>query len=195
MEHKQDLRMKRTCRILSYTLFSLLTQKSYEQIRIEEICQKAFIHRTTFYHYFNNKNDLLSYAIDEVKEKIFDTLHAKHIPAEQTEEMFLQLAKIAIHFLYENRAIIEQIMHHNPTRAMIEIFTESISRSIKYLFVKNRKQFPSLTIHKDILAQFLTGGCMQMAVWWLENKTPIREEEFYENVKILMKQQTYLPLS
>lgn len=195
MEHKQDLRMKRTCRILSYTLFSLLTQKSYEQIRIEEICQKAFIHRTTFYHYFNNKNDLLSYAIDEVKEKIFDTLHAKHIPAEQTEEMFLQLAKIAIHFLYENRTIIEQIMHHNPTHPMIEIFTESISRSIKYLFVKNRKQFPSLTIHKDILAQFLTGGCIQMAVWWLENKTPISEEEFYENVKILMKQQTYLPLS
>lgn len=195
MEHKQDLRMKRTCRILSYTLFSLLTQKSYEQIRIEEICQKAFIHRTTFYHYFNNKNDLLSYAIDEVKEKIFDTLHAKHIPAEQTEKMFLQLAKIAIHFLYENRTIIEQIMYHNPTHPMIEIFTESISRSIKYLFVKNRKQFPSLTIHKDILAQFLTGGCMQIAVWWLENKTPISEEEFYENVKLLMKQQTYLPLS
>ena len=195
MEHKQDLRMKRTCRILSYTLFSLLTQKSYEQIRIEEICQKALIHRTTFYHYFNNKNDLLSYAIDEVKEKILDTLHAKHVPAEQTEEMFLQLAKIAIHFLYENRTIIEQIMHHNPTRSMIEIFTESISRSIKYLFVKNRKQFPSLIIHKDILAQFLTGGCMQMAVWWLENKTPISEEEFYKNVKNLMKQQTYLPLS
>lgn len=195
MEHKQDLRMKRTCKILSYTLFSLLTQKAYENIRIEEICQKALIHRTTFYHYFNNKNDLLSYAIDEVKEKIFDTLHAKHIPQDQTEEMFLQLAKIAIHFLYENRTMIEQMMHHNPTRPMIEIFTESISRSIKYLFVKNRKQFPSLTIHKDILAQFLTGGCMQMAVWWLESKTPINEEEFYENVKILMKQQTYLPLS
>lgn len=195
MEQKHDLRMKRTCQMLSYALFSLLTKKAYEDIRIDELCQKAYIHRTTFYHYFNNKEDLFTYAIDEVKEQIFEELQT-HVHAHSSiEEGFLKLAEITIHFLYEKKVYIEQIIKHNQTQPIMHILADNITRSIRFLFIKNRKHFSVLKIDKDVLAQFLAGGCIQIALWWLTSKTPITEKELYENVKILMMQQTYFPLN
>lgn len=56
-----DLRVIKTKRALSESLFNLLSEKLFSAITVNMICDKALVHRTTFYKHFYDKYDLLSY--------------------------------------------------------------------------------------------------------------------------------------
>ncbi|MFC7558721.1 TetR/AcrR family transcriptional regulator [Paenibacillus farraposensis] len=57
-----DLRVKRTHKLLWSALGELLLdpKKEFSSITINEICEKAMVHRTTFYKHFVDKYDLLN---------------------------------------------------------------------------------------------------------------------------------------
>lgn len=67
MEDFLDLRIIKTRQALMKACFELLQKKVYRKtnIKVNEICHKAKINLVTFYHYFNNKNDLIALLIKE----------------------------------------------------------------------------------------------------------------------------------
>ena len=58
-EYKEDLRIVRTRKLLSTALFDLLESTPYEKISVMDICEKAMVHRATFYNHFEDKEHLL----------------------------------------------------------------------------------------------------------------------------------------
>ncbi|WP_366344632.1 TetR/AcrR family transcriptional regulator [Paenibacillus amylolyticus] len=61
-EKKLDLRVARTHKLLITAFRDLLSEqgKLFSNITINEICDKAMVHRTTFYKHFEDKFALLS---------------------------------------------------------------------------------------------------------------------------------------
>lgn len=53
------LKQQRTKLDIIKTMNSMLKTTPFDQITINVICQKAFIHHSTFYRYFADKYDLL----------------------------------------------------------------------------------------------------------------------------------------
>ncbi|MCP0886098.1 TetR/AcrR family transcriptional regulator [Ligilactobacillus sp. WILCCON 0076] len=49
---------------LANSFQELLRHEPLEKITVEQICQQAGVHRSTFYRYFQDKYDLLRYAFD-----------------------------------------------------------------------------------------------------------------------------------
>lgn len=62
-----DLRVKRTYILLKNALFELLAHQSFEEIKVNDICNLAMVHRTTFYSHFSDKYELLEYCIKDVE--------------------------------------------------------------------------------------------------------------------------------
>ncbi|MBD8839971.1 TetR/AcrR family transcriptional regulator [Paenibacillus sp. CFBP 13594] len=62
IDKKVDLRVTRTHKLLTMALLDLLCEKGqlFSNITINEICDKAMVHRTTFYKHFKDKFALLS---------------------------------------------------------------------------------------------------------------------------------------
>ena len=58
---KEDARIVRTKRDLANALEELLEEKSFDEISIKEITDKALISKNTFYNNFEDKNDLLTF--------------------------------------------------------------------------------------------------------------------------------------
>lgn len=52
-------RVRLTKRLLSESLLSLMSKKSFDQISVVELCSKAGINRATFYRYYNSPIDIL----------------------------------------------------------------------------------------------------------------------------------------
>ena len=48
----EDLRVQRTYLLLKNALLELLAKKSFDEIKVNDICNLAMIHRTTFYSHF-----------------------------------------------------------------------------------------------------------------------------------------------
>lgn len=50
------------------SLVSLLDKKSINNISIQQICEGAMVHRTTFYNHFYDIYDLIEYGLNEIIE-------------------------------------------------------------------------------------------------------------------------------
>ena len=59
-----DLRVLRTRKMITQAFFSLLRNKKFEKISIQEIADAAMINRATFYAHYADKQDLYDSLID-----------------------------------------------------------------------------------------------------------------------------------
>lgn len=70
--NQNDLRVIRTRKLLSDALFNLLEKYPMSSITINMICNKALVHRTTFYKHFYDKYDLLIYLFKGFSKEYFN---------------------------------------------------------------------------------------------------------------------------
>ena len=68
---KEDLRVYRTKKLLRDSILELAIHQSKKlaDITVQEICDQALVHRTTFYRYYKDKYDLLLQEL-KVEEKL-----------------------------------------------------------------------------------------------------------------------------
>ena len=67
---REDLRQRRTRKLLADALLSLLEERPLSEISVVDICQRAMVHRTTFYAHFDDKLALLRYAVGRTTEYV-----------------------------------------------------------------------------------------------------------------------------
>ncbi|WP_117212630.1 TetR/AcrR family transcriptional regulator [Allorhizocola rhizosphaerae] len=65
-----DRRVRRTRRTLQEALTSLVLEKSYERITIQDVLDRADVGRSTFYAHFRDKDALLLACFDDVREEL-----------------------------------------------------------------------------------------------------------------------------
>ena len=58
------MRVTRTVRDFENALLTLLEDHSFEHLTVEQICQEALLHRSSFYRYFRDKYDLLEQTLE-----------------------------------------------------------------------------------------------------------------------------------
>jgi AcrR family transcriptional regulator len=63
---KEDPRVVRTRQLIQHAFMDLFREKSFEEITIQEIADRATINRVTFYAHFQDKFALLEYTIREM---------------------------------------------------------------------------------------------------------------------------------
>jgi len=79
-EEKLDPRVKRTRNLILHAFESLLAEKGFESISVQDVTDKAEINRATFYAHFPDKYALLDYFITQMFMQEVDnrTLNACH---------------------------------------------------------------------------------------------------------------------
>jgi len=62
-----DRRIRRTCKSLHEALISLLLEKNYDEITVQEILDRTDVGRSTFYAHFEGKDELLVSGIHDLR--------------------------------------------------------------------------------------------------------------------------------
>ena len=79
---KIDLRIIKSKRALYNALIHLMKKKTFEEIKVSDICNEALINRSTFYAHFEDKYSLLSSMLDNLKQQFnvhLYTVYPQHI--------------------------------------------------------------------------------------------------------------------
>src|SRR5579884_3835195 len=66
VNERTDLRVRRTQRLLWEALIALMDERDFEEISVTDICDRAMVHRTTFYKHYEDKYDLLMRGMHEM---------------------------------------------------------------------------------------------------------------------------------
>ena len=82
-EEKLDPRVKRTRGLILQSFESLLAEKTFEAISVQDVTDKAQINRATFYAHFPDKYALLDYSItqmfrQEIDKRMLNACHYSH---------------------------------------------------------------------------------------------------------------------
>lgn len=144
MARDQDLRFRRTNQMLCDAFTELLSQKKFEDITINELCEKALIRRATFYTHFLDKYDFFAYFIRQNRDSFVRTCpiegEARNIRS-FSSYMFQQL----IYYLSEHMAMVHNVMNSNAFSILLDILAEEIRNSYRVELQRYMNANPSDT--------------------------------------------------
>ena len=109
MDKKTDLRIIKTKKVLFDALISLLEEMPFEEIKISDICDRALINRSTFYSHYQDKYELLSNYIYELKNALTEDLN-KNDSSNNPREYYMQMISIFLNHIESKKDIYKTIM-------------------------------------------------------------------------------------
>src|SRR5258707_14827127 len=69
-----DLRVRRTHKLLWEALVALMDEQDFERVSVKDLCDRAMVHRTTFYKHYEDKYDLLARGMRQAHESLLAEL-------------------------------------------------------------------------------------------------------------------------
>lgn len=179
--NKNDLRVKKTKNALYNTLMELMKAKSFEEIKVSDICNAALINRSTFYAHYNDKYELLKDAIDNLKNSLIEELN-KNVKTSNTKEYYLEMISILLNHIEEKRSIYQQIMLNNRNSIMVDILYDVLDHDI----TSKIKKAKSEKIPGEIIAKFYIGAVFNVCLIFLKNEKKYSKQEILEYLNRLI---------
>lgn len=174
---KEDLRIQRTYKLLFDSLLSLLSEKSFESISVTDICEKAMIHRTTFYKHFEDKYELLKFCIKRF-QNMFTESSAPNIIKNDITNYYSNIVKNILQFITSdnNKAHFAALLKNNRN-SIATIFNETVVEDLISKLTEASNRGIKLSVPIPIAAEFYSGALISVIRWWLENDTPFTVDE------------------
>lgn len=164
--NNQDLRVQRTKKALITTFSDLLETKSFENITIQDLCEKANVRRSTFYRHFNDKYDLLNHIVGTLIE-YFRTLHLPEIDPKDPRQFFNKFMKDILLFISDNKAMVKSVISINIYSEVYQILYNQIYAVVKRQ-IEFDKQIGQFYIDEFIYGEFLAGGILSVILNWIQ---------------------------
>lgn len=182
MEKASDLRVIKTKKLLYNTLLELMKTKSFEEIKVSDICSKALINRSTFYSHYEDKYELLVDLINNLKEEFSQQLN-KNNNNLNTREYYLKMISLFLDHIEDKKDIYNSIMINNRNSIMMDILLSVVNKDI---LSKIKSDDIGLKVPSDIIAKFYLGGVLNIGIEWLQNSDKYTKEELLEYLEVLL---------
>lgn len=173
-----DRRQQKTRAAIFSAFGTLLAQKSYSKITVQEIIDTANVGRTTFYAHFETKDDLLKALCENLFGHIISSAmdcrhtHGLYSDSAAPESVFCHL----LQHLQENENNILGLLSCESSDLFLRYFKDSLNGLIQNQFVnQNRKH--NLDIPPDFLVNHISGSFVEMVLWWLKDRKRHTPEE------------------
>jgi AcrR family transcriptional regulator len=163
-----DPRVRKTRQNLREAFVSLILQKGYDAISIQDIATAADTPRVTFYRHYLDKEDLLTDCLNTLyKELVERTPHSSresllrgYSPVQMLYE-HIEEQETLYRILFSSRGtqvVIERLRHHLAQHAITRIADFSPDASMR--------------IPAEIIAQHAASAQIGLAMWWLDQGKP-----------------------
>ena len=186
MKKKEDLRVRKTKANLYKSLLQLMEERTFEEIKVIDICKTSMINRSTFYDHFNDKYELLASLIEDLKEEIAEHLNVKK-ETTSIKEYYLELIKLLSEYIEKNLnrySSIAIIKKNNNSIAFDMMFDASLETVKKTL---NDEYDNTSNIPNDVIALFYVSAVTKVCTELL------KDSNNFDSVKLLSYLDQLLP--
>lgn len=187
---KKDLRVIKTDKLLFSALLELLKEHSFSEICITDICEKAMVHRSTFYAHFEDKYHLLTYGLQDVMKSLANVnLNIDNLTEMENTSM------IFFKHITEYTSFYSRIL--SESSKLKKIFHDQIVTNLKDQFRQNynnnnNNNDDNNNISLTIVSEFYSGAILSVISWWLENDMSVPVEEISKQLaSLLLEKHSY----
>jgi AcrR family transcriptional regulator len=168
---RPDRRRQRTEAAFREALISLILEKGYEAVTVQDIANRADMGRATFYlHYPTGKDALLLRIMEEVQQDIL--AKARWLdPAAPPPSLY------AFQHAADHADFYRAILGGGGAGGLLTRFQQSTAAGVlerlKQVIPVEQQAQASL----EFIATYVTGALNALLIWWLENGQPHPPEE------------------
>ena len=170
-----DLRVTRTHVLLKNALFELMSKKSFEDIKINDICNNAMIHRTTFYSHFSDKYELLEYCISEVEKDLTKKISEGNYS--NLREFYSKLIMNLLGYISDHKKLFKNILKYNSYNGIVNIFMNASTSYITNVLEKEKNRNITHNIPISLISEFYSGAFIHTIIYWLKTDSNLSEKE------------------
>jgi AcrR family transcriptional regulator len=161
-----DRRVARSRETLHKALLSLIVEKGYEEITVEEICERANVGRSTFYAHFTSKDDLKRRGLEHLRRELIEQ-----------QRRASSLVDPNVHGLAFTLTMFEHAQDHiHLYRALVgsrggaialTTIRQTLCEIVRGELAENRGK-DSHGTPGEFAVQYIVGAYMAVLTWWLD---------------------------
>lgn len=168
MKEKKDLRIQKTYKLLAEALIKLLQKKPFAEIRLNEICEEALVHKTTFYHHFTDKYDLLKYTITLIQKEMLTKLDTSS--EDNLLDYYCNLAKIYMSNIKKNQQFYRSILSSEGNTICTDLLYDLLIEDVE-------KRLGQVDIPSFYISSYYVSGVFAVINEWFLRGMKESEEE------------------
>lgn len=169
---KEDLRTKRTRKMILEAFINLVEEKGYEHVTVSDIASQAMINRATFYAHFKDKQDVYDYIFKEAVEQFMIVLAPVQLG--RTNQLQLHaIEQIITHIfekIQENRVFFKTVLNahgNEQLRKQINLILRSTYANIFEQVEIREKDF---IVPIDFIIEYMSSTFMASLHWWINQE-------------------------
>jgi AcrR family transcriptional regulator len=176
-EAKEDRRINRTRLLLRTAMTSLIREKGFEALTVQDIIDRADVGRSTFYAHFKSKEDLLKGAVDMMRTTLRQfqrrALEKSSRPGDRMFGFSRELFEHAAEHLDVFAAMVGKhsgtVFQQHLHRMLAELIREDVE-------ARAARKKPDAS-QVEAAVQFVAGGLLGLLVTWLNEMTRVPAAE------------------
>jgi AcrR family transcriptional regulator len=174
---QRDRRVERTQQLLRGALVSLIQEKGFEALTVQDIIDRANVGRATFYSHFENKDDLLVSGFEDLRASLKGRQKDAFARGRTIDERVLGFSREVFAHTHEYRdtframvgrrsgAIVQRLLH--------KLVMELVREDVKRMDVR----VDGSPMHAEALVHFVAGALVGVLMWWLDGRLRLSVDE------------------
>jgi AcrR family transcriptional regulator len=151
-----DRRVQRTHRELREALITLIIERGWDHVSVQEICDRADVGRSTFYVHFADKEELLLSG--------FEHLYASMDAVRSTAKGRFAFAEALLEHAQDNLRLFRAVVGKKSGQHVLRRFRDVVVRLVE-------ADLQSLKLddeHRATAARYIGGGFVELMTTWLD---------------------------
>ncbi|GAB6089907.1 TetR/AcrR family transcriptional regulator [Spirochaeta dissipatitropha] len=186
----QDIRILRSRMYLKRALQELLWNQRLEDVRVQDICSRAMVHRTTFYTHYQDKYHLFHDILKDISDEINgnDLVPGEGLPS---RTLYLSAAERAIAYVSRHRQHLRDTLRSNKDSMAYFMIYNAVQDYITNL-LKMYQRVNTYLLPLDVISRFTTAGLTGLVFYWVESDAPYTKEEMGRMLQTIITRNQYV---
>ena len=172
-KNSADRRTQKTRKALQEALISLMFEKSYDAILIQEILDRANVGRSTFYTHFRDKDELLVEGMEGLRELLRNAQMGTPVSSDKKYERVIGFSLAMFEHAHDHKKLYRALVGGSgwviARQRIEEILVQLMKAEARAIF----KRGAASEIPFELFIHFLGATFMSVLTWWFNFGHPL----------------------
>jgi AcrR family transcriptional regulator len=175
-EHKIDRRVQRTQHSLQEALVTLILEKGYDDITVQDILDRANMGRSTFYAHYHDKEDLLLRSFHELLDAFQRQYVQMNLPIADPVQTGKDFSLFFFRHADSHRSLFKAMIGEQGGKVILDHTQKYLTKFIRdHIAAQLPDRQKGLPV--DILAHYIASSYLALLTWWLDHDLSYTAEQ------------------
>ncbi len=177
-----DSRAVRTRDALASALIALMHEKGFDDISVQEICERAQVGRSTFYAHFQDRDELfIRHTV------VFGRTLGERLTWDEARGSYCFPVRWLFAHVRQMKPVFDSLTRARKTAFIMKVWQNNIAEVfVQRVAAVRRAGATAVTVPAAALAEQLAGTLVTLMVWWMDHHYPLAEHEMERHFQHLI---------